>query len=166
MAKLDFGYAQTKRVAKQLVYAAEKQGLTVRADRPSFISASVAGIASKDDIIIRLLAFMIKHGIAVEARNQVSFLPADIAAHNIAAIFAREAFPHRTLHVTVDRFYTLPDITRLITKDYGYPFVYYDVPGFVAELTRRCPVDDPLYPLLDFFIPVHRRSPRPAQAIQ
>ncbi len=151
MANLDFGYAQTKWVAEQLVYSAEKQGLKVRVYRPSFISASGAGIASKDDIVIRLLTFMIKHGIAVEAGNQVSFLPADVAAHNIAAIFASGSVPHRTLHVTVDHFYTLPDITRLITQEYGVPFVYYDVPRFVAELTRRCPVDDPLYPLLDFF---------------
>ena len=87
METLDFGYAQSKWVAEQLVFAAEKQGLKVRVYRPSFISASTDGVGSKDDIAIRLLAFMINHGIAVNARNQISFLPADIAADNIAAIF-------------------------------------------------------------------------------
>jgi thioester reductase-like protein len=157
MLNLDFGYAQSKWVAEQLVFAAEKQGLNVRVYRPAFISASTNGIASKDDIVIRLLAFMINHGIAVNARNQISFLPADIAANNIAAIFKQRQTAGRTFHVTVDDYYNLLDITRLITEEYGYLFVYYDIPTFVAEMTRRCPKDDPLYPLLDFFNRSHSK---------
>jgi thioester reductase-like protein len=157
MLNLDFGYAQSKWVAEQLVFAAEKQGLNVRVYRPAFISASTNGIASKDDIVIRLLAFMINHGLAVNARNQISFLPADIAANHIAAIFKQRQTADRTFHVTVDSYYNLLDITRLITEEYGYPFVYYDIPTFVAEITRRCPKDDPLYPLLDF---INRSHPK------
>jgi nucleoside-diphosphate-sugar epimerase len=155
MLNLDFGYAQSKWVAEQLVFAAEKQGLTVRVYRPSFISASSCGIASKDDIVIRLLAFMINHGIAPNARNQISFLPADITANNIAAIFKQRQTADRTFHITVDGYYNLIDITRLITRMYGYPFVYYDIPTFVAEMKRRCVKDDPIYPLLDFFSRSH-----------
>jgi thioester reductase-like protein len=151
MLNLDFGYAQSKWVAEQLVFAAEKQGLKVKVYRPSFISASTNGIASKDDIVIRLLAFMINHGIAVNTWNQISFLPADITANNIATIFKQRQIADRTFHVTVDGYYNLLDITRLITEEYGYPFVYYDIPTFVAEMTRRCAKGDPLYPLLDFF---------------
>jgi thioester reductase-like protein len=154
MENLDFGYAQSKWVAEQLVLAAEAQGLTVRIYRPSFITASSGGVGSRDDIAIRLLAFMINHGIAVNARNQISFLPADIAADNIASIFEhRDAA--RTLHVTADGYYNMMDITRLITREYGYPFVYYDIPRFVAEMKRRCEKDDLLYPLLDFFSRSH-----------
>jgi len=40
MAALDFGYAQSKWVAEQLVFAAGRQGLNVRVYRPSFITAS------------------------------------------------------------------------------------------------------------------------------
>jgi hypothetical protein len=47
------------------------------------------------------------------------------------------------------------DITRMITSEYGYPFVYYDIPRFVAEMKRRCTKDDLLYPLLDFFTRSH-----------
>jgi thioester reductase-like protein len=157
MAHLDFGYAQSKWVAEQLVFAAGEQGLTVRVYRPSFISASTGGIASKDDIVIRLLAFMINHGIAVDAGNQVSFLPADFAAHNIAAIFKQRQLSDRTFHVTVDDYHSILDITRMITREYGYPFVYHDIPGFVAEMNRRCTREDPLYPLLDFFNRSHRK---------
>ena len=45
--------------------------------------------SEQDDIGVRLLAFMIKHGIAVDAGNQVSFLPVDVAAHNLATLFNR-----------------------------------------------------------------------------
>ena len=128
----------------------------MRIYRPSFITASSGGVGSRDDIAIRLLAFMINHGIAVNARNQISFLPADIAADNIASIFGhRDAA--RTLHVTVDGYHNMMDITRLITREYGYPFAYYDIPRFVAEMKRRCGKDDLLYPLLDFFSRSHPR---------
>ena len=151
MMNLDFGYAQTKWAAEQLVTDAERQGLKVRVYRPSLISASTGGVWDPKDIAIRLLAFMIKHGIAVDARNQISFLPADIVADNIACIFGQRQVDRRTLHVTADDYYSMVDITRLMTVEYGYRFVYYDIPAFIAEMNRRCTRDEPLYPLLDFF---------------
>jgi thioester reductase-like protein len=162
MLNLDFGYAQTKWVAEQLVFAAEKQGLEVRVYRPSFITASTHSVASSDDIVIRLLAFMINEGIAVNAKNQISFLPAEVVANHIAAIFKQRATPARTFHVTADDYYNLADITRLISHEYGYRFVYYDIPDFVRELKRRCTPDNLLYPLLDFF----NRSQRKIAAMQ
>lgn len=157
MLNLDFGYAQTKWVGEQLILAAEDQGLEVRIYRPSFISASTRGVASNNDIVIRLLAFMINHGIAPDAQNQISFLPADIAAHNIATLFNQHHLPYRTYHVTVDDFYSLVDITSVITRDYGYQFTYFDTPSFIAEMKRRCVKEDLIYPLLDFFT---RSSPK------
>ncbi|HEV3309018.1 MAG TPA: thioester reductase domain-containing protein [Chloroflexota bacterium] len=154
MLNLDFGYAQSKWVAEQLVFEAGERGLPIAVYRPSFVSASTGGIASKADITVRLLAFMINHGIGVNARNQISFLPADVAAHNVAAIIGRGEPIAKgkapTFHVTVDDFYSIIDITRVITSEHGYPFVYFDIPEFVSELKRRCHQDDPLFPLLDF----------------
>jgi hypothetical protein len=77
-------------------------------------------------------------------------VPADVAAHNIAAIAARASTPG-TFHVTADEYYTMADITRTITREYGYPFDYYDIPSFIGEMNRRCRRSDPLYPLLEFF---------------
>ncbi len=151
MTNLDFGYAQSKWVAEQLVFAAEKQGLRVRVYRPSFISASTGGVGSRNDIAILLLSSMINRGVAVNAVNQISLLPADIAADNIAVIFNQRQTAGRTFHVTVDGYYNITDITRLITLEYGYPFVYYDIPRFVAEMKRLCTKDDPLYRLVYFF---------------
>ncbi|KAF0243803.1 MAG: AMP-binding [Planctomycetota bacterium] len=151
MKNLDFGYSQTKWVAEQLVYAAGRQGLKIRVYRPSLISASADGVGGRDDITIRLLSFMIRHGVAVNARNQISFLPVDVAAHNIAAIFSQRETRADTFHVTVDDYYNMMDVTRVITRDYGYPFTYYEIPEFVEQMNRRCTRDDLLYPLVDFF---------------
>jgi thioester reductase-like protein len=151
MENLDFGYAQSKWVAEQMLFAAEDRGLKLRVYRPSLISASAQGVGSRDDIGVRLLTFMITHGVAVDAMNQISFLPADTAAHNIVTLFAQRDLPGTTFHVTVDDYYNMADVAREITRSHGYPFTYYSIPEFVAEMNRRSGKDDPIYPLLDFF---------------
>lgn len=75
MAGLDFGYSQTKWVAEQLALVAQRKGLDVRIYRPSLISPTRSGFGSQDDILVRLTAFMIEHGLAVNALNQISLLP-------------------------------------------------------------------------------------------
>ena len=157
MAHLDFGYSQSKWVAEQLVFAAEKQGQKVRVYRPSLISASTGAVGSRDDIFVRLLAFILKYGIAVSARNQISLLPADIAADNIVSLF-KQADPNpTTFHVTVDDYYNMIDVAAVLSRDYGYTFAYLDIPEFVAEMNRRSTKDDPIYPLLDFFSRSHEK---------
>jgi thioester reductase-like protein len=160
MADLDFGYAQSKWVAEQLTFAAARQGLAIRVYRPAFLSPSTGGVGSRSDIALLLLAFMIRHGIAVNALNQISFLPADIAADNIAAVFRQQQAAGPTLHVTVDGYYNMMDITRLIARDYGYRFAYYNIQDFVAEVNRQCGKDDPLYPLLPFISRSHSKVAR------
>jgi thioester reductase-like protein len=155
MANLDFGYSQSKWVAEQLVYAAGRQGLKIRVYRPSLISAATNGAGGRDDIAVRLLAFMIKYGVAVNARNQISFLPADIAADNIVAIFNQRETPATTFHVTVDDYYSMIDVTRVIARDYGYSFRYFEIPEFIGQMNRLCTRDDVLYPLVDFFNRAH-----------
>jgi thioester reductase-like protein len=152
MENLDFGYAQSKWVAEQLVLGAMEHGLDARIYRPSLISASTGGVGSRDDIAVRLLAFMIRHGVAVSARNQISFLPADLVADNIALLFKEPELPARTLHLTVDDYYNMEDVTRVISRKYGYQFDYYDIPGFMQQMTQRCTQEDLLYPLTDFFV--------------
>ncbi|MGH3159853.1 MAG: thioester reductase domain-containing protein, partial [Streptosporangiaceae bacterium] len=61
MTGLDFGYAQTKWVSEQLVLQAREQGIDARIYRPAFITASSAGFGHSTDIVVRLLAFMIKY---------------------------------------------------------------------------------------------------------
>jgi thioester reductase-like protein len=151
MQALDFGYAQSKWVAEQQAIRARAHGLNVRIYRPSLISVSTRGAGDADDVAIRVLAFMIRHGIAVDTPNQLSIVAADVLAHNLIGISLLKEGASPALHLTADRYYSMTDLTRVITRDFGYPFTYYDIPNFIDRLNRLCSPGDPVYPLLDFF---------------
>ena len=150
MSGLDFGYSQTKWVAEQLVLAAQRQGLDVRIYRPALISPTSAGFGSQDDILVRLMAFMIEHGLAVNALNQLSLLPADLIADHIVALMDLPAEAGTVFNMTADDYYNLMDVTRILSERYGYRFTYHDIPSFSEQVNRRCAPSDPIYPLVDF----------------
>jgi thioester reductase-like protein len=152
MELLDFGYSQSKWVAEQVVMDARRQGLPTRIFRPALVSPSVTGGGNNFDIAVRLVAFMVNHGIGVDALNQVSFVPADLTANNIVAISTTPGTENETYHVTRDDYANMLDITRLITKSTGRQFEIFSLPDFVPELIRRCRKEDLLFPLLDFLV--------------
>lgn len=150
MAGLDFGYSQTKWVGEQLALAAQRKGLDVRIYRPSLISPTRAGFGSQDDILVRLTAFMIEHGVAVNALNQISLLPADLIADHIVTLMGLPDESGSVFNMTADDYYNLPDVTRILSERYGYRFEYHDIPSFTEQLNRRCTPNDQMYPLVDF----------------
>ncbi|MDM3974535.1 thioester reductase domain-containing protein [Mycobacterium marseillense] len=150
MAGLDFGYSQTKWVGEQLALAAQRKGLDVRIYRPSLISPTEAGFGSQDDILVRLTAFMIEHGLAVNALNQISLLPADLIADHIVALMDLQDESGAVFNMTADDYYNLTDITRILSERYGYRFDYHDISSFAEQLDRRCTPNDQMYPLVDF----------------
>jgi thioester reductase-like protein len=152
MELLDFGYSQSKWVSEQVVMDACRRGLTTRIFRPALVSPSITGGGNNFDIAVRLVAFMVNHGIGVDALNQVSFVPADITANNIVAISTTPGTANKTYHVTRDDYANMLDITGLITKATGRQFEIFSLPDFVPELIRRCRKDDLLFPLLDFLV--------------
>jgi thioester reductase-like protein len=152
MELLDFGYSQSKWVAEQVVVDARSRGLSARIFRPALVSPSVTGGGNNFDIAVRLVAFMVNHGIGVDTLNQVSFVPADIVANNIVAISTTPGTANKTYHVTRDDYSNMMDITRLITKATGRQFETFRLPDFVPELIRRCRKEDLLFPLLDFLV--------------
>jgi thioester reductase-like protein len=152
MEFLDFGYSQSKWVAEQVVVDARSRGLSARIFRPALVSPSVSGGGNNFDIAVRLVAFMVNHGIGVDTLNQVSFVPADIVANNIVAISTTPATAGKTYHVTRDDYSNMMDITGLITKATGRQFETFSLPDFVPELIRRCRKEDLLFPLLDFLV--------------
>jgi thioester reductase-like protein len=152
MELLDFGYSQSKWVAEQVVFDARAKGLSVRVFRPALVSPSITGGGNNFDIAVRLVAFMVNHGIGVDALNQVSFVPADIAANNIVAISTTPGTENKTFHVVRDDYANMMDITGLITKATGRQFEIFSVTDFVPELIRRCRKEDLLFPLLDFLV--------------
>src|SRR5271165_1935720 len=152
MELLDFGYSQSKWVAEQVVVDARNRGLSARIFRPALVSPSVTGGGNNFDIAVRLVAFMVNHGIGVDTLNQVSFVPADIVANNIVAISTTPGTANKTYHVTRDDYSNMIDITGLITKATGRQFERFSLPDFVPELIRRCRKEDLLFPLLDFLV--------------
>jgi thioester reductase-like protein len=152
MELLDFGYSQTKWVAEQVVADARARGLSTRIFRPALVSPSVSGGGNNFDIAVRLVAFMVNHGIGVDALNQVSFVPADIVANNIVAISNTPGTANMTYHVVRDDYANMMDITNLITQSTGRQFEIYGIGDFVPELIRRCRKEDLLFPLLDFLV--------------
>jgi thioester reductase-like protein len=152
MELLDFGYSQSKWVSEQVVMDAGRKGLATRIFRPALVSPSITGGGNNFDIAVRLVAFMVNHGIGVDALNQVSFVPADITANNIVAISATPGTENKTYHVVRDDYANMLDITGLITKATGRQFEIFSLPDFVPELIRRCRKEDLLFPLLDFLV--------------
>jgi thioester reductase-like protein len=152
MELLDFGYSQSKWVAEQVVVDARSRGLSARIFRPALVSPSVTGGGNNFDIAVRLVAFMVNHGIGVDTLNQVSFVPADIVANNIVAISTTRGTANKNYHVTRDDYSNMMDITGLITKATGRQFETFRLPDFVPELIRRCRKEDLLFPLLDFLV--------------
>ncbi|MBZ5684258.1 MAG: thioester reductase domain-containing protein [Acidobacteriia bacterium] len=152
MELLDFGYSQSKWVSEQVVMDARRRGLTTRIFRPALVSPSITGGGNNFDIAVRLVAFMVNHGIGVDALNQVSFVPADITANNIVAISTTPGTANKTYHVTRDDYANMLDITGLITKATGRQFEVFSLSDFVPELIRRCRKEDLLFPLLDFLV--------------
>jgi thioester reductase-like protein len=152
LALLDFGYSQSKWVAEQVVADARSRGLSTRIFRPALVSPSVDGGGNNFDIAVRLVAFMVNHGIGVDALNQVSFVPADIVANNIVAISSTPGTANKTFHVVRDDYANMLDITALITRSTGREFEIFSISEFVPELIRRCRKEDLLFPLLDFLV--------------
>ena len=152
MELLDFGYSQSKWVAEKVVEDARNKGLSVRIFRPALVSPSIMGGGNNFDIAIRLVAFMVNHGIGVDTLNQVSFVPADVTANNIVAISTTPGTENKTYHVVRDDYSNMLDITRLITKSTGRQFEIFNIKDFVPELIRRCRKEDLLFPLLDFLV--------------
>lgn len=155
MAELDFGYAQTKWVAEQLALTAMRRGLDVKIYRPSFLTASTKGLGDRDDVVVRLLAFMINHGLVPRTLNQLSFMPVDIAANNLAAIMAKPPRDSAVFHVTVDDYYNLLDVTGVMSRTHGIDFRHVALDAFAAEMRARCSRHDPAFPLLDFVARSH-----------
>jgi thioester reductase-like protein len=152
MELLDFGYSQSKWVAEKVVEDARNKGLSVRIFRPALVSPSVDGGGNNFDIAVRLVAFMVNHGIGVDTLNQVSFVPADIVANNIVAISTTPGTENKTYHIVRDDYSNMLDITSLITKSTGRQFEIFSLSEFVPELIRRCRKEDLLFPLLDFLV--------------
>lgn len=128
------------------------QGLDARIFRPALITPALDGRGGNLDITLRLLAFMVKHGVCVDTQNQVSLMPVDLAANNIVAVAGQSGTINKTFHITRDRPETMPQITAIISEKTNIRLDAFLLKDFVPEVIERCTRDDLLYPLLDFLV--------------
>ncbi len=152
MTGVDFGYSQSKWVAEQIAHRAADEGQDVRIFRPAFLSPTVAGQGFGLDITLRLFAFMLKHGIGVDAPNEISILPVDVAARNICAVGLDGKVSERCFHVTRGDHAQMSDLMAAMAAQTGRKFELFKAKDFIPEVIRRCTREDPLFPLVDFFI--------------
>src|ERR1700741_3362524 len=96
MELLDFGYSQSKWVAEQVVVDARNRGLSTRIFRPALVSPSVTGGGKNFDIAVRLVAFMVNHGIGVDTLNQASFFRRKIVGKKTVPSFPTGVTPKKT----------------------------------------------------------------------
>jgi thioester reductase-like protein len=157
MEGLNFGYSQSKWVAEQLVLDAITRGVSATVYRPSLISASRTGRYAKGDLMARVFAYMIRHGLSIDSANQVSLLPVDVCANNIVALSQLSASAGRSYHLTADTYYTMQDACQAITATHGYAFEYIGLEPFIAHMNAHCTKHDLLYPLMAFFNQNFRR---------
>jgi thioester reductase-like protein len=147
---LDFGYSQSKWVAEQLVVRARQIGLPITIYRPSLVTASESARFVEHDIVTRVVGYMIRHGLTVDTVNQISFLPVDTCARNIVAISLSPTAPAPILHLTVDDYYRMADVSAAVSDIFGYRFDCVSLETFVQHAHAHCTESDPLYPLLSF----------------
>ena len=151
MAGLNFGYTQTKWVAEQLVHEAARRGVETRVYRPAFVTASRQGRYIRRDLLARIFTYMIRRQVAPDSANQLSCLPVDVCANNIAALSLLDAPGGATFHLTADRYYSMQSFCESIARQFGYEFEYMNLERLVDHLNRHCRRDDPIYPLMAFF---------------
>ncbi len=150
MRELDFGYAQTKWVSEQIVLRAFARGLEGRIYRPAFLTASRGGAYARGNVIARILGYMIRHGVATNSGNQLSIIPADIAANNIALLSLDTSRRDRVYNVVTDSFTGFSDYIGIVERAYGYTFDMMPLGRFVEHANRHCSPDDDFYPLRSF----------------
>ncbi len=150
MRELDFGYAQSKWVSEQIVWRAFARGLSGHVYRPAFVTASRNGAYVRGDIVARMLGYMIRHRVSTSTANQLSLLPADIAAHNIVALSLEKTRTDSAYNIVADRYVCFTDLVAAIGCRYGYAFDMLPLDRFVAHANRHCEHDDDFYPLRSF----------------
>ena len=91
-----------------------------------------------------------RYGLRPICQNQLSFIPADIAARNIVAVSLRDDVPADTFHVTAAKYYNMPDVCECITRCYGYEMRECSLDALVDHVNKNCSRSDPLFPLVPF----------------
>ncbi len=122
--QMDMGYSQSKWVAEQLVWEAERRGLPVTVFRPGFIMGdSQSGISNTEDYMGRLIKGCIQlHAFADLPNQRKEFVPVDFVSKAIAYICKEPTNFGKAYHLVPPHHRTmdLNDFFEMITTELGY----------------------------------------------
>ena len=147
---VDFGYAESKWVAEQLIWQSEELGVPIQIYRPAMVTASSENQYTDKDIVARSLVYLLNHHVTINLPNQISFMPVDETAEDIIAISLLEDSKHKVYHLAAE-YANLPMICQYITEQYHYPFNSMSLVEFNAHLQHHATEQDLIYPLVSFF---------------
>ncbi len=147
---VDFGYAESKWVAEQLIWQAKQLGVHVKIYRPAMVTASSEGQYTEKDIVARALTYLLNHQVTINLPNQISFIPVDEVAADIIAISLLENTKHDVYHLTAE-YTNLPMICRYLTEQYHYQFNPLSLAEFNKHLQCHASEKDIIFPLVSFF---------------
>lgn len=147
---VDFGYAETKWVAEQLIWQAQKMGVPIQIYRPAMVTASSDGQYTKDDIVARTITYALNHGVAVDMPNQISLMPVDKVAADIVTISLLDK-PQYTAYHLVSEYANFPIICHYLTQKYNYQFTYMSLMHFNQHLQKNTSPKDLIFPLINFY---------------
>ncbi|MBL7480115.1 thioester reductase domain-containing protein [Legionella bononiensis] len=147
---VDFGYAESKWVAEQLIWQSEELGVPIQIYRPAMVTASSENQYTDKDIVARSLVYLLNHRVAITLPNQISFMPVDETAEDIIAISLLEHPKHKVYHLAAE-YANLPMICRYITEQYHYSFNSMSLAEFNEHLQQHATEQDLIYPLVSFF---------------
>lgn len=147
---VDFGYAESKWVAEQLIWQSEKLGIPIQIYRPAMVTASSENQYTDKDIVARTLVYLLNHQVAIDIPNQISFMPVDQTAEDIIAISLQEHPKHKVYHLAAE-YANLPMICRYFSEHYHYSFNYMSLSEFNNHLQQHATEKDLIYPLVSFF---------------
>ena len=148
---LAMGYSQCKWVCEQLVYNANRYGLTYKSYRPSFISASIKTNGySASDIVSILFEYCIKKRIAIKEDLLFDAISVDSCSKNIITASKIDDFYDKTFHLSQSEGQPIMDFYRIIEHRLGIKMKDMEFLEFVKHITENTTPKDSVYPLIPF----------------
>ncbi|MCA9697699.1 MAG: amino acid adenylation domain-containing protein, partial [Myxococcales bacterium] len=136
--RYDMGYAQSKWVCEQLVWAAARKGAPVCVYRPGFIMGdSHTGVGNPDDFVARLVAGCIQIGAVPDLpRQRKEFVPVDYVSRLLISIAAQPENLGHAFHLVPPDPATSVDLNDFLhgLEAVGYPLTRLPYDTWVQRL--------------------------------
>jgi phthiocerol/phenolphthiocerol synthesis type-I polyketide synthase E len=155
---LSTGYAESKWVAEQLVFAARERGIPASILRPGAVFGDTrTGMVRTDDSVWRMVKGCIQLGQAPDRGMDLVGAPADFVAAAVVHLSMRPGAAGRAFHLVDPEPIRWEQVFALV-REAGYAIRTVPLLEWIADLTARaeCGEDNALYPLVHLLDPEKR----------